>query len=49
MGKVFDLDWEPIFGSSLPLTNFSQLLTSSSGRVEVTEIINYFKYKVVKE
>ena len=43
MGKVFDLDWEPVFGSSLPLTNFSQLLTSSSGRVEVTEIINYFK------
>ena len=38
MGKVFDLDWDPVFGTSLPLTNFSQLLTSSSGRVEVRKI-----------
>ena len=35
MGKVFDLSWEPVFGESLALTNFSQLMTVSSGGVEV--------------
>ena len=34
LGRVFQLDWEPLFGPTLELTNFSQLLTTSSGRVE---------------
>ena len=35
MGKVFELDWEPHFSSALPLTNFSQMMSMSSGGVEV--------------
>ena len=35
MGKVFDLSWEPLFGPHLALTNFSQLMTVTSGGVEV--------------
>ena len=35
MGKVFELDWEPNFGSALPHTNFAQMMSMSSGGVEV--------------
>ena len=35
MGKVFEIDWEPTFGENIELRNFSQLMTTSSGRVEV--------------
>ena len=35
MGKVFEMDWEPNFGPVLPLTNFSQMMSVSSGGVEV--------------
>ena len=37
LGKVFDLQWEPLFGESLLLENFSQMMASSSGGVEATE------------
>ena len=32
---MFELDWEPNFGSALPLTNFAQMMSMSSGGVEV--------------
>ena len=35
MGKVFELHWEPNFGSALPLKNFAQMMSMSSGGVEV--------------
>jgi hypothetical protein len=35
LGKVFELDWEPMFGPCLKLENFSQMLATSSGGVEV--------------
>ena len=35
LGKVFDNEWEPNFGDRLKLTNFSQLMTVSSGGIEV--------------
>ena len=39
MGKVFDLSWEPLFGPQLALTNFSQLMTVTSGGVEVSNTV----------
>ena len=44
MGKVFEMDWEPTFGKELQLTNFSQLLTTSSGRVEVRSLLAMSMY-----
>ena len=32
---MFELDWEPNFGSALPLKNFAQMMSMSSGGVEV--------------
>ena len=49
MGKVFGLDWEPNFGPVLPLTNFSQLMSVSSGGVEVSwEFNDYFLILIYK-
>ena len=31
MGKVFDMDWSPVFGDILPLTVFSQMMSMTSG------------------
>ena len=32
---MFDLDWNPEFGTELALENFSQLMTVSSGGVDL--------------
>ena len=40
LGKVFDMDWEPKFCDKLKLINFSQLMTVSSGGVEVLIFIS---------
>ena len=50
MGKVFEMDWEPTFGKELQLTNFSQLLTTSSGRVEVRSglAMSMFQFQMLK-
>ena len=37
LGKVFDLEWEPLFDGNLKLENFSQMMASSSGGVDVSE------------
>ena len=42
MGKVFEMEWEPNFGQVLPLKNFSQLMSLSSGGVEVLNISKCF-------
>ena len=41
LGKVFDLDWNPEFGTELALENFSQLMTVSSGGVDL-EVVTFY-------
>ena len=40
---MFDLDWNPEFGSELALENFSQLMTVSSGGVDL-EVVYYYTF-----
>ena len=42
MGKVFEMEWEPNFSQVLPLRNFSQMMSLSSGGVEVINISKSF-------
>ena len=43
---MFDLDWNPEFGTELALENFSQLMTVSSGGVDLEVVYYYTFYRV---